>query len=138
MDALQGKVDSIDSEVREIGDALRNYLENGATAARKVKPPGTKAARDLLQHILGRLEQVSTDLGGVRKLSSSLSPSLHGPDTPISHGSPLPRPQDASPELLTNPQPAPLPAPESESSSTAADLPTPSTAGAPPATTEQL
>ncbi|KAK1758402.1 hypothetical protein QBC47DRAFT_295393 [Echria macrotheca] len=137
MDALQGKVESIDSEIRDIGGTLRNYLETGATAARKVKPPGTKAARDLLLHLLGRLEQVSTDLGGV---SSSLSPSLHGPDTPVSHGSPLPRPQDVSPELPTNQQPAPLPAPESESesSSAAADLPTPSTAGAPPATTQQL
>ncbi|KAK3363680.1 hypothetical protein B0T25DRAFT_442960 [Lasiosphaeria hispida] len=100
MDALQGRVDSIGSEVRQIGDALRGYLNNGATATRKVKPPGTKAGRDLLQHLLGRLDQVSTELVDVQKLSSNVSPPLpnNGPDTPLSYGSPVPLPPPTHPQ----------------------------------------
>ncbi|KAK0725583.1 hypothetical protein B0H67DRAFT_570957 [Lasiosphaeris hirsuta] len=100
MDALQGRVDSIGSEVRQIGDALRGYLDHGATATRKVKPPGTKAGRDLLQHLLGRLDQVSTELVDVQKLSSNVSPPLpnNSPDTPLSYGSPVPLPPSTHPQ----------------------------------------
>jgi len=130
MDALQGKVDSIDSEVREIGDALRDYLDAGTTPARKVKPPGTKAGRELLQHLLGRLEQVSTQLVGVSKLSSGLTPLPTGPNTPLSYGSPVAQqsqspsrlrdaPRDAPPSpspaaALPQPQPQPQPQPHAE------------------------
>ncbi|KAK0609338.1 hypothetical protein B0T17DRAFT_594113 [Bombardia bombarda] len=77
MDALQGKVDYVDGQVREVADALRDYLNEGNTPTRKVKPPGTKAGRDLLQQLLGRLDQVvATDLALVRRLSTNLSPPL--------------------------------------------------------------
>ncbi|KAL2144450.1 hypothetical protein VTI28DRAFT_9098 [Corynascus sepedonium] len=87
MDALQLKVDSIGGEVREISVALRDYLEHGLASGRKVQPPRTKAGRDLLQHILGRLDQVSTGLNDVRKhatpRTSSAPPSFHVPETPL-------------------------------------------------------
>ncbi|KAK3371901.1 hypothetical protein B0H63DRAFT_483209 [Podospora didyma] len=113
MDAWHVKVVSIDSEVRQISDALRNYINNGDTGTRKVKAPGTKAGRDLLQHLLGRLDQVSTQLGDVRDHSSNLSPPLaHGPDTPLSYSSPVANqhalhalPPDGLPEQHQRPQP---------------------------------
>ncbi|KAK0633683.1 JmjC domain, hydroxylase-domain-containing protein [Immersiella caudata] len=89
MDALQGKVDSIEGELRQIGDSLRDYLDSGQTPARKVKPPGTKAGRELLQSLLGRLEQLSSQVGGIPKLTSGLTPLPTGPDTPLSYGSPV-------------------------------------------------
>jgi len=118
---LQGKVESIDTEVRGIGDALRNYLDSGATPVRKVKPPGTKAGRDLLQHLLSRLDHVSSELDGVRKLSSTLSPTIpsNGPATPQSYASPTNRSQDESqspssphiqPHVSPPPEPGPTPA----------------------------
>jgi hypothetical protein len=88
MDALPPKVDSISGEVSQISDALRSYLEHGLAWGRKVQPPKTKAGRDLLQHVLGRLDQVSTGLNEVRRLAaphiSPSSPAAHRPDTPPS------------------------------------------------------
>jgi hypothetical protein len=89
MDALQYKVDSISSEVGQISNALRGYLEQGIASGRKVQPPKTKAGRDLLQHLLGRLDQVSTELNDVRNNhpATHISPSppaIHRPDTPLS------------------------------------------------------
>lgn len=118
MDALHGKVEALDSELRQIGDSLRNYLHFGTTGVRTVKPPGTKAGRDLLQHLLARIEQVSTELTNVSKISSDASPPLPtGPDTPQSYGSPinhpqspLPHPQqDTPPVLPTEALPPPSP-----------------------------
>ncbi|KAL2180754.1 uncharacterized protein P884DRAFT_254536 [Thermothelomyces heterothallicus CBS 202.75] len=87
MDALQLKVDSISGEVREISVALKGYLEHGLASGRKVQPPRTKAGRDLLQHLLGRLDQVSTGLNNVRELATP-----HGSPTPSSgRGSDTPR-----------------------------------------------
>lgn len=116
---LPGKVESIDSEVRQIGDALRNYLDNGATAVRKVKPPGTKAGRNLLQQLLSRLDQVSTELDGVRKLSSTLSPTIpsNGPATPQSYASPTNRSQDESQSPSSPPTQPHVSPPEPESTS---------------------
>ncbi|GAB1312117.1 Lysine-specific demethylase 4E [Madurella fahalii] len=87
MDALQFKVDSISGEVSQISDALRSYLEHGIASNRKVQPPRTKAGRDLLQQLLGRLDLVSTGLVDVRNLSSpnSSSPSTPTP-TPAAQG----------------------------------------------------
>ncbi|KAG7291562.1 hypothetical protein NEMBOFW57_001581 [Staphylotrichum longicolle] len=94
MDACQAKVDSISGEVSQISDALRGYLEQGIASGRQVQPPGTKAGRDLLQHLLGRLDQVSTGLSDVRKLAtphSSPSPSvIRAPDTPSPSVIPIP------------------------------------------------
>ncbi|KAK3331080.1 hypothetical protein B0H66DRAFT_466016 [Apodospora peruviana] len=95
MDALQGKVDSVDSEVRQIAVELRGYIDHGITTTRKVKPPGTKAGRELLQHLLGRLDQMSSDLADARRLSSSIPQTLSitdtkAPDTPQSYDSPPP------------------------------------------------
>ncbi|KAL2121921.1 hypothetical protein VTJ04DRAFT_2376 [Mycothermus thermophilus] len=75
MDVLQPKVDSIGGEVSQISDALRAYLEHGLVSGRKVQPPKTKASRDLLQHLLGRLDQVSLSLNDIRRLTASPSPS---------------------------------------------------------------
>ena len=87
MDACQAKVDSISGEVSQISDALRGYLEQGLASGRQVQPPRTKAGRDLLQHLLGRLDQVSTGLNDVRKLAtphSSPPPSaVRTPDGPL-------------------------------------------------------
>ncbi|KAM7208964.1 hypothetical protein V8F20_000842 [Naviculisporaceae sp. PSN 640] len=97
MDALQGKVDSVDNQFRQIATELRGYLDHGLTGTRKVKPPGTKAGRDLLQHILGRIDQiVSTDLADARRLSISSTTSSPLPpqraiseaDTASSYASP--------------------------------------------------
>jgi hypothetical protein len=88
MDALQYKVDSISSEVGQISDVLRGYLEQGIALDRKVQPPKIKAGRDLLQHVLGRLDQVSTKLIEVRNdpaaHTSPSPPTVHRPDTPLS------------------------------------------------------
>ncbi|KAK4154873.1 hypothetical protein C8A00DRAFT_14051 [Chaetomidium leptoderma] len=93
MDALHPKVDSISGEVSQISVALRGYLEHGFASGRKVQPPKTKAGRDLLQHLLGRLDQVSTSLNDVRSLAvphlpSSPTPAVRGPDTPLSSDTP--------------------------------------------------
>ncbi|KXX82632.1 Lysine-specific demethylase 4E [Madurella mycetomatis] len=83
MDALQLKVDSISGEVSQISDALRSYLEHGIASNRKVQPPRTKAGRDLLQQLLGRLDLVSTGLVDVRNLSP---PASSSPSTPVTQG----------------------------------------------------
>ncbi|KAK3311440.1 uncharacterized protein B0T15DRAFT_521481 [Chaetomium strumarium] len=70
MDALQPKVDSITREVGEISSVLRSYLEHGLTYGRKVQPPKTKAGRDLLQHLLGRIDQVSIGLVDICNLAA--------------------------------------------------------------------
>lgn len=92
MDALQKKVDSISGEVSQISDALRGYLEHGIASGRKVQPPKTKAGRDLLQHFLGRLDQVNTGLNDVRNLAlPHISPApaaVHGFGTPLSSNTP--------------------------------------------------
>ncbi|KAH6855253.1 hypothetical protein B0I37DRAFT_52218 [Chaetomium sp. MPI-CAGE-AT-0009] len=92
MDALQQKVDSISGEVSQISDALRGYLEHGVASGRKVQPPKTKAGRDLLQHLLGRLNQVTTGLNDAQKLATphiSPSPSaVRGLDAPLSSNAP--------------------------------------------------
>ncbi|KAK3695518.1 hypothetical protein B0T22DRAFT_526953 [Podospora appendiculata] len=107
MDVLQGKVDLVDGEVRQIADALRGYLVNGDTPSRRVKPPETKAGRDLLQVLVDRLEGVHAGISDIRNLSSSLSsppppppllPSLplplaNGPNTPLSSCNDSPNPQ---------------------------------------------
>ncbi|AEO65025.1 uncharacterized protein THITE_2111536 [Thermothielavioides terrestris NRRL 8126] len=87
MDALQLKVDSIRGEVGEISSALRAYLDHGIASGRKVQPPKTKAGRDLLQHLLGRLDQASTGLADVHNRVSHTSqspPAIYGPGTPPS------------------------------------------------------
>lgn len=127
MDAFQGKVDSIGGEVRHISETLRSYLVDGATGTRKVKPPHTKAGRDLLQHLLARLEQVSTELVDVRHISSNYTntssitsksatgtatsttsvtntPSLslaNGPDTPLSYQETSSTPTPATPPSVS-------------------------------------
>ncbi|KAK3298203.1 uncharacterized protein B0H64DRAFT_384419 [Chaetomium fimeti] len=92
MDALQQKVDSISGEVSQVSDALRGYLENGVASGRKVQPPKTKAGRELLQHLLGRLDQVTTGLNDVRGIAvPHISPSpsaVRGLDTPLSSNTP--------------------------------------------------
>ncbi|KAK0656308.1 hypothetical protein B0T16DRAFT_315009 [Cercophora newfieldiana] len=120
MDALQGRVDLIEGELRQIGDTLRGYLDSGQTPARKVKPPGTKAGRELLQHLLGRLEQVSTQVGGLPKWTSGLTPLPTGPDTPLSYGSPAAQQSEGSPSQLRDTPRDTLPSP-----SPAAALPRP-------------
>jgi hypothetical protein len=95
MDSLHLKVDSIGGEVKQISEVLRGYLDHGIASNRKVQPPKTKAGRDLLQHLLGRLDQVSTGLGSVSKLASSHnspSPSTAcGPDLPLSDDPAIPQ-----------------------------------------------
>ncbi|KAL2258483.1 hypothetical protein VTK26DRAFT_8196 [Humicola hyalothermophila] len=89
MDALHLKVDSIGDEVGQIREVLRGYLEHGIVKDRKVQPPKTKAGRDLLQHLLGRLDEVSTGLVNVSQLAAShpspSPPAARGPDTPSSN-----------------------------------------------------
>ncbi|KAK4242050.1 hypothetical protein C8A03DRAFT_11741 [Achaetomium macrosporum] len=91
MDALEPKVDSISREVGEISNALRNYLDHGLTYGRKVQPPRTKAGRDLLQHLLGRLDQVSIGLVDICKLAAPCTlpspPAVHEPVAFPSHTS---------------------------------------------------
>ncbi|KAK0753502.1 hypothetical protein B0T18DRAFT_397005 [Schizothecium vesticola] len=132
MDALQGKVEALDSEVRQIGDSLRNYLHFGTTGVRTVKPPGTKAGRDLLQHLLARIEQVSAELTNVSKISSDVSPP--GPDTPQSYGSPIahqqspvPHHQQETPPVLPA-EARPPPSPPSPPSPERPSAPTPQAA----------
>ncbi|KAK4040715.1 hypothetical protein C8A01DRAFT_15465 [Parachaetomium inaequale] len=128
MDALQLQADSIGGEVSQISDALRAYLEHGIASGRKVQPPRTKAGRDLLQHLVGRLDQVSTTLNEVRKHAAphvSPSPSaIHGPDAPLSSDIPavsqqivppsgqaeLPKPQT----ILNTSNQSAVPAPEAD------------------------
>ncbi|KAM7205646.1 hypothetical protein V8F33_000972 [Rhypophila sp. PSN 637] len=123
MDALQGKFDSVDNQFRQIATELRGYLDDGITGTRKVKPPGTKAGRDLLQHILGRIDQiVSNDLADARRLSISSATStpqpqqrtISEPDTVSSYVSPIAPsqsqqliPQDGSPQPQQQHQPMP-------------------------------
>ncbi|KAK4211814.1 hypothetical protein QBC37DRAFT_289433 [Rhypophila decipiens] len=123
MDALQGKFDSVDNQFRQIATELRGYLDDGITGTRKVKPPGTKAGRDLLQHILGRIDQiVSNDLADARRLSISSATStpqpqqrtVSDPDTVSSYVSPIAPsqsqhliPQDGSPQPQQQHQPTP-------------------------------
>ncbi|KAL2150005.1 hypothetical protein VTH82DRAFT_7681 [Thermothelomyces myriococcoides] len=111
MDALQLKVDSISGEVREISVALKGYLEHGLVSGRKVQPPRTKAGRDLLQHLLGRLDQVTTGLDNVRELAtpqgSPTPSSVRGSDTPRSSASlPLSKRVSKSPaQVAEHPEP---------------------------------
>ncbi|KAH6630151.1 hypothetical protein B0J18DRAFT_420314 [Chaetomium sp. MPI-SDFR-AT-0129] len=106
MDALQSKVDTIGGEVSQISDVLREYLDQGVPlpSGRKVQPPKTKASRDLLQQLLGRLDQVSTELGDVRKLSTpppkSSSSSYFLPIAPSTDAQPLPPPSSSSPSPI--------------------------------------
>jgi len=71
MDRLQLQVESVGNEVSRISDILRGYLEHGVVSDRKVQPPRTKAGRDLLQHLLGRLGQVSASLTDISRLTAS-------------------------------------------------------------------
>ncbi|KAK3943956.1 hypothetical protein QBC46DRAFT_253130 [Diplogelasinospora grovesii] len=84
MASMASPVDSVDHQLRQIGDALRDYLNNGTTATRKVKPPSSGAARDLLQRLLGRLEDVSSELSDSRKLAIPNAAFANRPDTPES------------------------------------------------------
>ncbi|KAK5654457.1 hypothetical protein OQA88_7368 [Cercophora sp. LCS_1] len=98
MDGLPGRVVSIDDELRRVRDSLRNFVTDGVTPARKVKPPGTKVGREHLLYILGCLDQLSADVGGIR---THLLPSPpHGPDTPLSYGSPAVNDQNAAQDPL--------------------------------------
>ncbi|KAL1837353.1 hypothetical protein VTJ49DRAFT_3964 [Mycothermus thermophilus] len=92
MDVLQPKVDSIGGEVSEISDALRAYLEHGLASGRKVQPPKTKAGRDLLQHLLGRLDQVSSTLNDFKRFTTSNTPSASPSPMRAGLNSPLPTP----------------------------------------------
>ena len=83
MDALHLKVDSIGDEVGQIREVLRGYLDHGIVNDRKLQPPKTKAGRDLLQHLLGRLDQVSTGLVNVSQLAASHT----SPSPPTASGS---------------------------------------------------
>ncbi len=85
MDALPPKVDSISGEVSSIREALRGYLEEGIVSNRKLQPPRTKAGRDLLHQLLGRLDQVSTNLDDIRNLTA---PHTHGPPTALTPHAP--------------------------------------------------
>ena len=95
MEALQLKVDSISGEVSQISDALRGYLDHGIASGRRVQPPRTKAGRDLLQHLLGRLDQVSTSLAAIPRQQQEAGPasgSEERPQTPATD----PRPRSPS------------------------------------------
>ncbi|KAL2020204.1 hypothetical protein VTK56DRAFT_8630 [Thermocarpiscus australiensis] len=92
MDSLQLKVDSISGELSLISDALRGYLDHGIASNRKVQPPRTKAGRDLLQHLLGRLNQVSTGLVDVRNLAA-----VHTSPSPAPAPAPSPSPSQPAP-----------------------------------------
>ncbi|KAK4102731.1 hypothetical protein N658DRAFT_468234 [Parathielavia hyrcaniae] len=100
--AWECKVDSISSEVGQISNALRGYLELGIASGRKVQPPKTKAGRDLLAQVLGHLDLVSSKLGEIRDQPSAHS-SPHLP--PLVHNNNSPSPWTPAP----TPTPAPSP-----------------------------
>ncbi len=75
-DAFQSQVDAIGGEVGQISDALKGYLDHGFAYGRKVQPPKTKAGRDLLLHVLGRLNQVSAGLHRVQHSSTPDAPPI--------------------------------------------------------------
>ncbi|KAL2269427.1 hypothetical protein VTJ83DRAFT_1611 [Remersonia thermophila] len=108
MDVLQPKVDSIGGEVSEISDALRAYLEHGLVSGRRVQPPKTKAGRDLLQHLLGRLDQVSSTLNDIKRLTTAAPPSTS--PSPMRAGPSIPRPLSTAAPTAPPSQPSSAPA----------------------------
>ncbi len=101
-DAFQSQVDAIGGEVGQISDALRGYLDHGFAYGRKVQPPKTKAGRDLLLHVLGRLNQVSAGLLRVQHSSAPATPHIEPLTGP--HIEPLNGPQ---PRITSHVSPSP-------------------------------
>ncbi|KAK4125076.1 hypothetical protein N657DRAFT_655196 [Parathielavia appendiculata] len=102
------KVDSISSEVGQISNTLRGYLEHGIASGRKVQPPRTKSGRDLLAQVLAHLDLVSAQLNEIRDHASVHTWNSPSPPTVQRLDTSLPSEAGAiSQQTRTQPPPAP-------------------------------